>query len=219
MSSAIISIFTCSDFQIHGTRAGSTNVPPIFIIMCEERREKGSSGCLCQAGAGALIGRGRGEVDELLRWRMRRREREVSEAEARDILGRAEHGVLATVGEDGWPYAVPVNHVLRGNVLYIHCALEGHKLENLAHEGRVSYCAVASAKVVPELLSTFYESAVVFGRAVLVSDAEEKRKALTSLIDRFSVDEAKAAAALSNWSHKTAVIRIDIERITGKAHR
>src|SRR6266542_439932 len=76
MSSAIISIFTCSDFQIHGTRAGSTNVPPIFIIMCEERREKGSSGCLCQAGAGALIGRGRGEVDELLRWRMRRNGKE-----------------------------------------------------------------------------------------------------------------------------------------------
>ncbi len=124
---------------------------------------------------------------------MRRREREVSEAEARDILGRAEHGVLATVGEDGWPYAVPVNHVLRGNVLYIHCALEGHKLENLAHEGRVSYCAVASAGTTIHFL--------------------------TSLIDRFSVDEAKAAAALSNWSHKTAVIRIDIERITGKAHR
>jgi hypothetical protein len=149
---------------------------------------------------------------------MRRQEREVSEAEARYILGRADHGVLATVGEDGWPYAVPVNHVLRGNSLYIHCALEGHKLENLAHEERVSYCAVARATVVPELLSTLYESAVVFGHAVLVADAEEKRKALIWLVERFSVEEAEAAAALSKWSHKTAIIRIDIERITGKTH-
>lgn len=150
---------------------------------------------------------------------IRRQEREVSEQDAREILGRADHGVLATIGEDGWPYAVPVNHVLHGDALYIHCALEGHKVENLAHEARVSYCVVASAKVVPELLSTLYESAIVFGRAVLVADAEEKHRALMWLTERFSVDETNAAAALSKWSDRTTVIRIDIERITGKAHR
>ena len=84
---------------------------------------------------------------------IRRSDRAVTEDQAREILARAEHGVLATVGADGWPYAVPVNHVLAGDVLYIHCAQEGHKLENLAHEERVSFCAVASARVLPEALS------------------------------------------------------------------
>jgi nitroimidazol reductase NimA-like FMN-containing flavoprotein (pyridoxamine 5'-phosphate oxidase superfamily) len=152
---------------------------------------------------------------------MRRRDREVSEREARDILARAEYGVLATVGEDGWPYAVPVKHVLVGDVLYVHCASEGHKLENIAHEERVSYCAVASAKVMPAMLSTLYESAVVFGRAALVTDAEEKRTALMSLVHRFcgNDDMAQAQEALRNWGSKTVVIRIQVERITGKAHR
>jgi uncharacterized protein len=150
---------------------------------------------------------------------MRRRDRELSQDDAREILARADHGVLATVGEDGWPYAVPVNHVLLGDMLYIHCALEGHKLENIAGEERVSYCAVASAQVMPEMLSTLYESAVVFGRAALVTDAEEKRKALLGLIDRFCGDgTVNKEEALRRFA-EPAVIRIHVERITGKAHR
>ena len=62
---------------------------------------------------------------------MRRADRALGEDEAREILARAEHGVLATMGADGWPYAVPVNHVLVGDTLYIHCATEGHKLDNI----------------------------------------------------------------------------------------
>ncbi len=151
---------------------------------------------------------------------VRRRDRELAEDEARDILSRADHGVLATLGANGWPYAVPVNHVLSGNVIYIHCAPEGHKLENIDFEERVSYCAVAGAKVMPSMLSTLYESAVVFGRAALITDAAEKRKALILLVARFSGGSPTTAEeALSRCGAEPRVIRIQIERITGKAHR
>ena len=115
---------------------------------------------------------------------IRRTDRALTTDEAREILARAEHGVLATVGEDGWPYAVPLNHVLAGDLLYLHCAGEGHKLENISHEERVSFCAVASAAVLPARLSTLYESAIAFGRASLVTDPEEKRRALEALAVR-----------------------------------
>jgi nitroimidazol reductase NimA-like FMN-containing flavoprotein (pyridoxamine 5'-phosphate oxidase superfamily) len=151
---------------------------------------------------------------------IRRGDRALSEEQAREILARAEHGVLATVGADGWPYAVPVNHVLAGDVLYIHCATEGHKLENLAHEERVSFCAVASARVLPAKLSTLYESAVVSGRAAVVTDPTEKLRGLELLAVRFCgalTPEAEKAIAASGT--RTAVVRIRIERIAGKAHR
>jgi nitroimidazol reductase NimA-like FMN-containing flavoprotein (pyridoxamine 5'-phosphate oxidase superfamily) len=151
---------------------------------------------------------------------IRRSDRAVTEVEAREILARAEHGVLATVGADGWPYAVPVNHVLAGDVIYIHCAQEGHKLENLAHEERVSFCAVASARVLPEALSTLYESAVVFGRAAVVTDPTEKRRGLELLAVRFcGALTPEAEKAIVTSASRTAVVRIRIERITGKAHR
>ena len=151
---------------------------------------------------------------------IRRGDRALSEEQARESLARAEHGVVATVGADGWPYAVPVNHVLAGDVLYIHCATEGHKLENVAHEERVSFCAVASARVLPAKLSTLYESAVVFGRAAVVTDPTEKLRGLELLAVRFCgalTPEAEKAIAASGT--QTAVVRIRIERIAGKAHR
>ncbi len=151
---------------------------------------------------------------------VRRRDRALTEDQAREILARAEHGVLATVGADGWPYGVPVNHVLSGNVLYIHCAVEGHKLENIAHEERVSFCAVAGATVLPAKLSTLYESAIAFGRAALVMDSTEKRLALELLAVRFcGAVTPEAEKAITAWDPDTAVVRIRLERITGKAHR
>ena len=151
---------------------------------------------------------------------IRRSDRALTEEQAREILARAEHGVLATVGADGWPYAVPVNHVLAGDVLYIHCAVEGHKLDNIAHAERVSYCAVAGARVLPAELSTLYESAVVFGRAALVTDPAEKRRALELLAVRFrGALSPEAEEAIATSASRTAVVRIRLERITGKAHR
>ena len=151
---------------------------------------------------------------------VRRSDRALSENQAREILARAEHGVLATLGTDGWPYAVPVNHVLSGDTLYIHCAVEGHKLENIAHEERVSFCAVASASVLPAKLSTLYESAVAFGRAALVTDPAEKRRALELLAIRFcGALSPEAESAIATSASRTAVVRIRLERIAGKAHR
>jgi nitroimidazol reductase NimA-like FMN-containing flavoprotein (pyridoxamine 5'-phosphate oxidase superfamily) len=150
---------------------------------------------------------------------IRRSDRALTEDQAREILARAEHGVLATLGADGWPYAVPVNHVLSGDVLYIHCATEGHKLENIAHEERVSFCAVVGAMVLPARLSTLYESAIAFGRAALVTDPAEKRLALELLAVRFcGALSPNAEKAIATSDSRTAVVRIRLERITGKAN-
>lgn len=151
---------------------------------------------------------------------IRRTDRSLPEDEAREILARAEHGVLATVGADGWPYAVPVNHMLCGDVLYFHCAKVGHKLENLAHEERVCFCAVASATVLPAELATLYESAIAFGRAALVTDPAEKRQALEALAVRFCGEMTPAAEeTIATTGPQAAVVRIRIERIAGKARR
>ena len=59
---------------------------------------------------------------------MRRKDRELKEEEAYAVLREGGDGVLATLGEDGYPYAVPMNHVLADGALYLHSALAGHKL-------------------------------------------------------------------------------------------
>ena len=151
---------------------------------------------------------------------LRRRDRALDDAEALRLLEEAEWGVLATVDEAGWPYAVPVNHAVVDGALIIHCATAGHKLANLAFNPRVSYCAVTQAETLPLELATRYASVIVFGRAELLTDGEEKRAALRALGLRFAAGHADLVdREIGKDLFRTAVLRVRIERVTGKARR
>jgi hypothetical protein len=149
---------------------------------------------------------------------LRRVDRALEEAEPRRLLEAAEWGVLATVDQDGWPYAVPVNHVVAGGDLILHCATKGHKLANLASNSKVSYCAVTEAETLPLELATRYASVIVFGRARLLTDDAEKQAALRALGLRFAPGHPDLVEReIEKDLFRTVVISIHIERMTGKA--
>ena len=151
---------------------------------------------------------------------MRRRDRELSEAEAWQLLEAGEWGVLATVDEQGWPYAVPVNHAVVDGALIIHCATQGHKLDNLACNAKVSYCVVTQAETLPLELATRYASAILFGQAEIVLDDGEKRRLLRALGLRFAAEHVDMVdREVEKDLFRTTVLRVRIERITGKARR
>ncbi len=151
---------------------------------------------------------------------IRRRDRALDEAEALSILGQAEWGVLATVDAHGWPYAVPLNHVVVDGALILHSAREGHKLRDLQANERVSYCVVTAAEALPLELATRYESAIAFGRARLMTDEGERLAGLQALGARFAPGHPEAVAReIAKDAFRTAVIRITLERVTGKARR
>lgn len=149
---------------------------------------------------------------------IRRRDRALEKDETLRLLEEAEWGVLATVDAGGWPYAVPVNHAVVNGDLILHCATKGHKLDNLAFNPKVSYCAVTLAETLPLELATRYASVVVFGRAELLTDDTEKRAALQALGRRFAAAHPEAVdREIDKDLFRTAVVRIRIERATGKA--
>jgi nitroimidazol reductase NimA-like FMN-containing flavoprotein (pyridoxamine 5'-phosphate oxidase superfamily) len=151
---------------------------------------------------------------------IRRRDRALEQEEALRLLEEAEWGVLATVDADGWPYAVPVNHAVVDGALIIHCATVGHKLANLAFNPKVSYCVVTLAEPLPAELATRYASVIVFGRAEPIADEAEKRAALRALGLRFAPDHAEVVdREIGKDLFRTAVLRVRIERATGKARR
>jgi len=151
---------------------------------------------------------------------MRRTDRALSEPEAWELLARADHGVLSTVDAAGQPYGVPVNHVVVGRALYVHCALDGHKLDNVEANPRVSYCVITQAQVEPAAFSTAYESAIAFGSARIVEDEAERLAALRALNVRFAPGlEVEGEAMIERHFGVTAVLRIDLEHLTAKARR
>ena len=124
---------------------------------------------------------------------IRRSDREITFQDARDILDNAEYGILSTVGKDGQPYGVPLSYVYKNDSIYFHCALSGHKLDNIEHCAKVSFCVVGSTKVLPDKFATEYESALVFGVASEVKEAE-RHDVLLWLLEKYCpdfIDEGK----------------------------
>jgi hypothetical protein len=135
------------------------------------------------------------------------------------ILRECLVGSLATVGPDGAPYVVTVNYVYHDGKIYVHGALAGKKMENVAHDPRVCFEAHVLEGISPAPkateFSTRYRSVVVHGRASQIVDPMAKQEALMVLTARyaggnpFDPPSTKDVAA-------TAVLQIEIDEMTGK---
>lgn len=128
------------------------------------------------------------------------------------------YGVLAVSGDDGYPYAVPLNYVYEENRIYFHMASSGHKLEGVGRCQKVSFCVVAADEVLGEKFTTAYASVIAFGKARLVDREEEKLHALRLLVRRYSeAFEKEGEAAIRKYWKDVSVLAVDIEHMTGKA--
>lgn len=156
-------------------------------------------------------------------WRqIRRRERALGAEEAEAILKEGKYGILSTFGQDGFPYGVPVNYFYRNGHIYFHCAAEGHKMDNLASCPKVSFTVVKSDAIDGPHITTYYESAIAFGVALVVRDEEKKRKLLVELTTALAPGDQEARLAAERCAagplDRVEVVDIAVEHISGKAH-
>ncbi len=149
--------------------------------------------------------------------KMRRHTQELSESEAIGIVERGSYAVLSLVDAGGYPYGVPLNYVYLDGILYFHSAVEGHKLEAIAHCNKASVTIVGSDEVVPEEYTTYFRSVIAFGRVSVVHDDTEKMQMLVKLGEKFNPgDEAGLSKEIDSGYKRLHMIRFDIEKMTGK---
>ncbi|MDO4217126.1 MAG: pyridoxamine 5'-phosphate oxidase family protein [Bacteroidales bacterium] len=148
---------------------------------------------------------------------LRRHKQLLSNEETIAILQRGTHGVLAVAGDNGYPYAVPLSYVYAHGTLYFHSATEGHKVEAMRREKRVSFCVVDSDDVKPAEYTTFFRSAIAFGKITLLESNDEKIEALRMLGNRYHPGhDADAMREVNKSLNHVLVIRMDIDYLTGK---
>lgn len=150
---------------------------------------------------------------------MRRKDRAISKKEAVDLLNEAEYGVLSTVDENGVPYGVPLNFCVIEECIYFHCAPEGQKVDNLLQNSSVSFCVVGNTEVLPGKFSTKFASTIISGEVEEVFDLD-KQLALEGLLKKYSADFFdKGKRYIAEAKEKTAVFKITVKELTGKAHK
>lgn len=150
---------------------------------------------------------------------MRRIDRQLFDEQIESILCKCTFGILATVDEENWPYAVPVNYVFNRQSVYFHCAKNaGHKLENIAYNNRVCFTIVGENKTIPEQFATAYESVILFGHVTEVID--DINDVARMFIHRFSPNYIEEGDEyIQKMISRTAFYKIQIEQITGKARK
>ena len=149
---------------------------------------------------------------------MRRNAQSLPIEECKEILKEQSCGVLGLQGDDGYPYAVPVSYVCDGEKLYVHSAVEGHKIDSIERCDKVSFCVIAQNDVQEEKFTTFYKSVIVFGRAKIYRNDEEKISIMRKIAGKYSPGMSREAteAKISSTLARLVVIEIEPEHITGK---
>ena len=148
---------------------------------------------------------------------MRRLRQQLSEEESISILQKSTAGTLALLGDNDYPYAVPISYVYHEGKLYFHSALAGHKVDAIRNHDKASFCVIERDDVQPELYTTFFRSVIAFGRIHIIEDEQEKLATARMLGNRYNPnqDEALQKEIESGFSRMLA-IRLDIEHLTGK---
>ena len=154
-------------------------------------------------------------------FRMRRKDRALDREDAMQILEKGEYGILSLHDPAGWPYAVPLSYVLLDGALYFHSAYEGRKIRVMREQDKACFVVVGDTQpVYINDFSTYYESVIVFGRVCLVEEEQEKRKSLMVLAEKYLPEHMdKAERDIDHSFSRTAVYKISIEQVSGKAKR
>ena len=148
---------------------------------------------------------------------MRRTGQALSQEACREILITGSTGILAVHGDNGYPYAVPLSYVYIEGCLYFHCAKNGHKLDSILKEEKVSFCVVANDRTVPSLFAVDYVSAIVFGRACVVEKDGLRRRVLEALNAKYAPGlAAEGEREIKEGWQRVCVVCIQIEHMTGK---
>ena len=148
---------------------------------------------------------------------MRRKRQQLSEGESIEILQKTTAGTLALLGDNGYPYAVPISYVYADGKLYFHSALSGHKIDAIRNCDKASFCVIDKDDVHPEKYTTFFRSVIVFGRIHIIEDEQKKLATARLLGDRYNPNQEETLQKeLEKGLARMVMIRFDIEHLTGK---
>ena len=150
--------------------------------------------------------------------KMRRFKQQISDEECIRVLKEQPRGVLSMIGDDGYPYGIPLDHWYceEDGKLYFHGAKEGHKIDAIAKCDKVSYCVMDNGFRKDGEWALNINSVIVFGRIKLVDDVDKARLIGENLCRKFTDDEEYIQQELTNALPRAQCLELIPEHMTGK---
>ena len=149
---------------------------------------------------------------------MRRAKQQLSQEECTEILKQEVRGVLSVLGDDGYPYGIPMDHWYdeKNGKIYFHGAREGHKIDAIKACDKVSYCVYDKGYRKDGEWALNIRSVVVFGSIRPVEHMEKVEEICRNLCLKFTDDQEYIEKELKNYTFRVLCLELTPEHMTGK---
>ena len=149
---------------------------------------------------------------------MLRKKQQLPEEECLELLRREPRGVLSVLGDEGYPYGVPINHYYcpEDGRLYFHSGKTGHKIDAIRQMDKASFCVYDSGFRREGEWALNIRSVIVFGRIEMVEDTARIYEIARRLSRKFTDDEDYIEQEIARSGPGTLMFALNIEHMTGK---
>ena len=145
-----------------------------------------------------------------------RKKQALSDGECVEILKKELRGVLAVLGDDGYPYALPINHYYEDGILYFHRGKTGHKIDAIMRCDKASYCVYDQGFRRPGEWALNIKSVIVFGRIKLIEDHGEAIEISRCLSYKYTNDSEYIENEIEKYGAGVLCFKLIPEHMTGK---
>ena len=149
---------------------------------------------------------------------IRKKKNELSIPAAEALLQSCRRGVLAVNGDNGYPYAIPVNYFYDrdSQKIWFHGSPTGHKADALQACGKVCFTVYGNETVKAEAWAPFVQSVVVFGLCRPVTDHPRAMELLRKLAMKYYSCEALVEEEIARAGKAVRLFEIEVEHLSGK---
>ena len=134
------------------------------------------------------------------------------------ILKAEKRGVLSVLGENGYPYGLPINFWFNeeNGYIYFHSGKKGHKNDAVSFDNKVSFCVYDDGYKKDGEWSLNISSVIVFGRMYIVEEIEKTVAIFRKLSLKFTSDTEYIDSEIKKFAKDTICYELRPEHITGK---
>ena len=149
---------------------------------------------------------------------LKRQKQALSKEECLQILQKEKRGVLSVLGDDDYPYGMPINHYFdpEENKLYFHGGRYGHKIDAMRRHNKASYCIYGDGFIENDNWYLCFKSVIVFGKTEFIEDKDKIADLCRKLSYRFTKDENYIEEEIQKSLQGTLMFSLSIEDIQGK---
>lgn len=149
---------------------------------------------------------------------MMRKKQQLPMEECVELLKSQPRGVLSLLGDDGYPYGLPIDHWYceEDGKLYFHCGKRGHKIDAIRNCDKASFCVMDEGFRREGEWALNIRSVIVFGRVHILPDQEQAIAITRRLSYKYTSDTEFIEREIRQSGQNVLVFSLTPEHITGK---